>query len=241
MPGSGILWSLRFIRHCGWRTGGYMALAIFDLDNTLIAGDSDHLWGDFLVEEGIVDGVHYKATNDRFYSDYVNGRLDIHAYLRFALKVLADHSVEMLYALRERFLAEKIEPILLPRAFTLLDEHRQRGDTLLIITATNDFVTMPIARRLGITSLLATRAAMRGGRYTGDVAGLPCYREGKVVRLQEWLEETGHTLDGSSFYSDSHNDLPLLETVARAVAVDPDPVLEQAARERGWPITSLRG
>lgn len=241
MPGSGILWSLRFTRHCGWRIGGCMALAIFDLDNTLIAGDSDHLWGDFLVENGIVDGAHYKATNDRFYSDYVNGRLDIHAYLRFALKVLADHSVETLHALRERFLTEKIEPILLPRAFDLLDEHRRRGDTLLIITATNDFVTAPIALRLGITSLLATRAAVQDGRYTGGVEGVPCYREGKVIRLQEWLTGNGHTLDGSSFYSDSHNDLPLLAAVARAVAVDPDPVLERAALERGWPIMSLRG
>ncbi|MGB1220639.1 MAG: HAD family hydrolase [Alcanivoracaceae bacterium] len=217
-----------------------MALAIFDLDNTLIAGDSDHLWGDFLVARGLVDGEAYKATNDQFYQDYLNGRLDIIAYLRFALAVLAEHDMDELATLHQQFMAETIEPILLPKAFELLERHRKRGDFLLIITATNDFVTAPIAERLKVDDLLATCAEQRHGRYTGDVAGTPCYREGKVERLRHWLADTGHSLDGSYFYSDSHNDLPLLETVDTAIAVDPDPVLDREARERGWPVISLR-
>lgn len=220
--------------------GMTVALAIFDLDNTLIAGDSDHLWGDWLVDRGIVDGDHFRETNDRFYRDYVNGRLDILAYQAFVLGELARHEPEQLLAWRREFMAERIEPLMLPRAFELLDRHRRAGDMLLIITATNDFVTAPIAERLGVDHLLATRAAMRGGRYTGEVDGTPCFREGKVVRLHDWLRETGHTLADSSFYSDSHNDLPLLETVAHPVAVNPDPVLEQVARERRWPILDLR-
>lgn len=215
-------------------------LAIFDLDNTLIAGDSDHLWGDFLVEQGIVDADHYKQTNDRFYQDYQQGRLDIHAYLLFALKVLADHDPVQLYAWREQFLQEKIHPILLPAANELLEKHRQKGDILLIITATNDFVTRPIAQLLHIDHLLATQTEKKGNRYTGDIEGVPCYRQGKVQRLHDWLNETGHTLNGSWFYSDSHNDLPLLSHVANPVAVDPDETLKREALELGWPVISLR-
>ena len=221
--------------------GDVMALAIFDLDNTLIGGDSDHLWGEFLIAQGIVDGDEFKATNDQFYQDYVNGRLDIHAYQRFVLGVLAAHPVEQLYQWRDTFLREWIEPIILPKAESLLAQHRAAGDFLLIITATNDFVTAPIATRLGVDHLLATRAQMHHGRYSGDVDGVPCYREGKVVNLHHWLAESGHRLENSCFYSDSHNDLPLLQAVARAVAVDPDPVLDREARERGWDILSLRG
>lgn len=217
-----------------------MTLAIFDLDNTLIAGDSDHLWGDFLVENQLVDGAHYKATNDQFYRDYCEGRLDIMAYLRFALAALAEHDDAQLQRWHDQFMAEKIAPILLPKAFDLLDRHRADGHFLLIVTATNDFVTAPIARRLGVDHLIATRAERRHGRYTGDVAGTPCYREGKVVRLHEWLADSGQTLDGSYFYSDSHNDLPMLEIVTHAVAVDADPVLSDQAAQRGWPQISLR-
>ena len=217
-----------------------MALAIFDLDNTLIAGDSDHLWGDFLVEKGLVDGAAYKATNDQFYQDYLNGRLDILAYLRFSLAVLARHDRDTLNRLHAEFMNDVIAPLMLPKAEALLDKHRQQGDFLLIITATNDFVTAPIAGKLGVDHLIATRAEQHDGRYTGDVEGIPCYREGKVERLRQWLSENGHTLDGSWFYSDSHNDLPLLEKVEHAVAVDPDPVLEREALERGWPVMSLR-
>ncbi|MAX56179.1 MAG: HAD-IB family hydrolase [Alcanivoracaceae bacterium] len=217
-----------------------MTLAIFDLDNTLIGCDSDHLWGDWLVEKGIVDAEHYKETNDQFYVDYQNGRLDIMAYLRFSLKVLADNDMAQLHFWREQFLAEKLDDMWLPKAAELVEKHRQQGHTLMIITATNDFVTAPLADRLGIEHLIATVAERRKEHYTGDIDGTPSYREGKVTRLQAWLESHDETLDGSYFYSDSHNDLPLLEQVANPVAVDPDATLEREARERGWPVISLR-
>lgn len=219
-----------------------MTLAIFDLDNTLIAGDSDHLWGDFLVERGLVDARHYKANNDQFYQDYKDGRLDIHAYLRFALSPLAEHALSNLIDWRSEFLEEKIKPIMLPEAIKLLQRHRDQGHTLMIITATNDFVTGPIAESLGIDYLIATRAEMTGERYTGEVDGVPCYRDGKVQRLHEWLQQhKDQSLADSWFYSDSHNDLPLLRKVAHPVAVDPDPVLQREAQEAGWPLMSLRG
>ncbi|ERP91759.1 phosphoserine phosphatase [Alcanivorax sp. P2S70] len=217
-----------------------MTLAIFDLDNTLIGCDSDHLWGDWLVEKGIVDAEHYKETNDQFYVDYQNGRLDILAYLRFSLKVLADNDMAQLHFWREQFLAEKLDEMWLPKAAELVEKHRQQGHTLMIITATNDFVTAPLADRLGIDHLIATVAERRKERFTGDIDGTPSYREGKVSRLQAWLDDHGETLDGSYFYSDSHNDLPLLQQVDNPVAVDPDATLEREARERGWPVISLR-
>ena len=217
-----------------------MTLAIFDLDNTLIGCDSDHLWGDWLVEKGIVDAEHYKETNDQFYVDYQNGRLDILAYLRFSLKVLADNDMAQLHFWREQFLAEKLDEMWLPKAAELVEKHRQQGHTLMIITATNDFVTAPLADRLGIDHLIATMAERRKERFTGDIDGTPSYREGKVSRLQAWLDDHGETLDGSYFYSDSHNDLPLLQQVDNPVAVDPDATLEREARERGWPVISLR-
>lgn len=215
-------------------------LALFDLDNTLLAGDSDHAWGDFLVERGIVDGQYYKETNDRFYQDYCAGRLDIHAYLSFALQVLAEHPLDQLQRWHREFMREKIEPIMLPAAQALVDEHRRAGDTLVIITATNDFVTAPIAARFGVHALIATTAELAHGRYTGRVAGTPCYREGKVTRLHAWLAENPHSLADSICYSDSHTDLPLLETVATAVAVDPNDALRAEAQRRGWEIRSLR-
>lgn len=217
-----------------------MALALFDLDNTLIAGDSDHLWGDFLVEKGAVDGDDYKRTNDQFYQDYLLGRLDILAYLRFALAALARQDMSTLNAWHAEFMNEKIRPILLPKAFDLIEQHRARGDELVIITATNDFVTRPIAVHLGIHNLIATVAEQKNGRYTGEIVGTPCYREGKVVRLQEWLDAGNQTLEEATFYSDSHNDIPLLERVTHPVAVDPDPVLSEQAAQRGWATISLR-
>lgn len=218
-----------------------MTLAIFDLDNTLIAGDSDHLWGEFLVARGLVEASDYKASNDRFYQDYKAGRLDIHAYLRFALKPLAEHALSNLIDWRDEFLAEKIAPIMLPAARRLLQQHRDQGHTLMIITATNDFITGPIAEQLGVDHLLATRAEMQDDRYTGEIDGVPCYREGKVERLYDWLQQHPQlSLEGSFFYSDSHNDLPLLRKVRHPVAVDPDPVLLDHAREAGWPVLSLR-
>lgn len=215
-------------------------LALFDLDNTLLAGDSDHAWGDFLVERGIVNGQYYKDTNDRFYADYCAGQLDIHAYLAFALQVLSEHTHDQLRRWHHEFMQEKIEPLVLPKALALVKEHRRAGDTLLIITATNDFVTRPIAERFGVHTLLATTAEFAHGRYTGRVAGTPCYREGKVMRLREWLRKHPHTLDGSVCYSDSHTDLPLLEMVATPIAVDPNDALRTAAKQRGWEIRSLR-
>ena len=217
-----------------------MALAIFDLDNTLLAGDSDYLWGQFLVERGLVDGDLYARENDRFYRDYREGTLDIHAFLRFALRPLREHPRALMEALREDFLRESIEPIMLPAASALIGAHRAAGDTLLIVTATNAFVTAPIAAAFGVPNLIATEPEERGGAYTGEVAGTPAFREGKVQRLNDWLAVSGRDLVGSSFYSDSHNDLPLLLRVDRPVAVDPDPLLRAEAEARGWAVLSLR-
>ena len=218
-----------------------MALALFDLDNTLLGGDSDYLWGRFLVEEGLVDGERYERENQRFYAQYHAGTLDIHEFLRFALQPLANHDTATLYAWRARYLQEKITPILLPAARALVEKHRGQGDTLLIITATNRFVTEPIAALFGIENLLATDPEMVDGRYTGNVSGVPCYREGKVQRLGMWLKEHSMDHDESWFYSDSHNDIPLLETVTHPVAVDPDETLREYAENKGWPVISLRG
>ena len=217
-----------------------MALALFDLDNTLLAGDSDYLWGCFLVEHSIVDGESYEAENQRFYDQYLAGSLDIHEFLRFQLKPLAAHKRAQLEQWREQYLAEKIDPVLLPAARTLLDKHRAQGDDLLIITATNRFITEPIARRYGINQLLATEPELVDGEYTGNVSGTPCFQTGKVERLQDWLQQHQRSLDDSWFYSDSHNDLPLLQAVTHPVAVDPDEQLKHHAQAQGWPIISLR-
>jgi HAD superfamily hydrolase (TIGR01490 family) len=217
-----------------------LGLAIFDLDNTLLGGDSDYLWGRFLVEQGIVDGVHYERENLRFYKEYQAGTLQIYEFLRFQLRPLAENDPERLDDWRAQFLREKIAPIILPAARALLAEHRRKGDTLMIITATNRFITGPIAAELGVEHLLATEPEMEGPRYTGRVAGVPCFREGKVERLRQWLREHARDLEGSWFYSDSHNDLPLLQMVSRPVAVDPDKVLALHAERAGWPIISLR-
>lgn len=217
-----------------------MALAIFDLDNTLLGGDSDHAWGEFIVANGIVDGEAYKTRNDAFFNDYLAGRLDIEVYLNFCLQLLAEHEPEQLTAWHQQFMTEWIEPMVLPKALALIDKHRQAGDTLMIITATNRFVTGPIAERLGFDILLATECERIDGRYTGRTTDIPCFREGKVTRLERWLMENGKKLDGSYFYSDSQNDLPLLNMVDNPVAVDPDEVLRAHAQEKGWPILSLR-
>ncbi|MEP1213550.1 MAG: HAD family hydrolase [Marinobacter sp.] len=218
-----------------------MTLAIFDLDNTLLAGDSDHAWGEFLVEESIVDAEEYRQANDRFYQEYLNGELDIMRYLSFALQPLARHDMKQLMAWREQFVEKKIRPMMQASATELLNSHRDQGHTLLIITATNRFVTEPVAELLGIEHLIATEPELVNGRYTGAVAGVPSFQDGKVTRLHDWLESTGESLDGAWFYSDSHNDAPLLRKVANPVAVDPDPTLECIAKENGWKIMSLRG
>lgn len=217
-----------------------MALAIFDLDNTLLAGDSDYLWGEYLVEQGLVEAAEYEQANKRFYEDYQNGTLDILAFLAFSLRPLTQYEPEALHTWRRQFIAEKIKPVVLPRAKALIAEHRRRGDLPLIITATNRFVTEPIAELLGIEHLLATEPEFLDGRYTGRVRGTPTYRQGKIKALQEWLAREGCNLDGSWFYSDSHNDIPLLEHVSHPVAVDPDPTLRAHAQAQGWQVISLR-
>ena len=217
-----------------------MAIALFDLDNTLIAGDSDYLWGCFLVEQGIVDKGLYERKNRRFYDQYRVGELDIHEFLDFQLRPLSEHPVETLQQWRRQYIEEKITPILLPKAQALIDRHRQQGDTLVVITATNRFITGPIVELYDIPHLLATEAEILDDRYTGKVSGIPCFQNGKVTRLSDWLEENRHSLDNSWFYSDSHNDLPLLNRVTHPVAVDPDEVLEEHARTNDWPIISLR-
>ncbi len=217
-----------------------MSLAIFDLDNTLLAGDSDYLWGQFLVARGAVDRDFYEHENQRFYDAYRAGTLDIEAYLQFALRPLAAHEPALLHAWRERFMTEWIGPLILPKARALLQRHREAGDKLLIITATTRFVTQPIAAALQVRHLLATEVEIQDGRYTGRSYDIPCFQEGKVQRLENWLAGTGESLENSWFYSDSLNDLPLLRRVTYPVAVDPDATLAAYARQQGWPIISLR-
>jgi HAD superfamily hydrolase (TIGR01490 family) len=220
--------------------GSNLPLALFDLDNTLLAGDSDYLWGEFLVERGIVDGENYARENERFYREYQAGTLDIHAWLSFQLRPLADHEPGFMLDLRSQFLREKIQPVILSAGRKLIETHRACGDTLLIITATNSFITRPIATSLGITHLLATEPKVVDGRYTGAIVGVPCFRNGKVERLSAWLTENRMDLRGSWFYSDSHNDLPLLELVEHPVAVNPDDTLARHAARRAWAILDLR-
>jgi HAD superfamily hydrolase (TIGR01490 family) len=215
-------------------------LALFDLDNTLLGGDSDHAWGDYLCERGILDGIAYKARNDDFYQDYLAGSLNITDYLNFSLEILGRTEMAQLEQWHREFMRDCVEPIILTKGEALLAEHREAGDKLLIITATNRFVTAPIAARLGVDTLLATECEMADGRYTGRTTDVPCFKEGKVTRLNRWLGETGLSLADSSFYSDSLNDLPLLEQVTRPFAVDPDPKLRAEAEKRGWPVISLR-
>lgn len=217
-----------------------MRLAIFDLDNTLLSGDSDYLWGRYLVHRGIVDGERYERENRRFLEAYEAGELDIDEFLAFALRPLAENAPEDLEAWRRQFVEAHIRPIVLPAAQALVDEHRRRGDVPLIITATNRFVTEPIAELFGIGELLATEPEREAGRFTGRHRGVPTFREGKIHALEHWLAAQPRRPEATTFYSDSRNDLPLLERVDRPVAVDPDPVLDATARERGWPRLTLR-
>ncbi|WP_455222197.1 histidinol-phosphatase [Kaarinaea lacus] len=217
-----------------------MKIAIFDLDNTLLAGDSDYLWGEFLVEQGLVDGEEYRRENDRFYEEYKAGTLDIYEFLAFSLKPLTEHDIDELKRLHRQFMTEKIRPIMLPAAFELIEKHKRADSTPLIITATNRFVTEPIAKAFGVDIIIATEPEFLNNRYTGKVAGIPCFQHGKVERLNQWLNDTGLSLKESWFYSDSHNDIPLLSLVSHPVAVDPDHSLKQYAEQLGWKIISLR-
>ncbi|OUS24066.1 phosphoserine phosphatase [Gammaproteobacteria bacterium 45_16_T64] len=215
-------------------------LAIFDLDNTLLNGDSDHAWGQFLIDQGYVDQTYYESRNDQFYQDYQQGCLDINQYLEFALAPLTEHTRDQLTAMHKAFVEERVRPMMQNKAIDLLAHHRNRGDYLLIITATNGFVTRPIAELLGVDDILATDPEIKDNRYTGKVSGTPCFQEGKITRLRQWLTQNQYPLDGSYFYSDSINDLPLLEVVDNPFAVDPDEKLTTEAQNRNWPIISLR-
>lgn len=217
-----------------------MNLAIFDLDHTLLAGDSDYLWGRFLVEQGRVDAESYERQNQIYYQQYRDGTLDIREFAAFSMAPLAAHPLPELLRWREQFVREKIEPIVAPLAPALLEKHRVRGDALLIMTATNRFITEPIAGLLGVDALIATDPEFLDGRYTGRLSGTPNFREGKVLRLEQWMREQNIGPARVTFYSDSHNDLPLLLRADEPVAVDPDERLKSEAERRGWPILSLR-
>ena len=218
-----------------------MSLAIFDLDNTLLRGDSDHAWGEFLVEQGAVDRERFASENNRYYAAYLAGTLDIYEFLeQHQLRPLAEHDRITLERWRTEFVRTKIAPLITPAARALVDQHRARGDTLLIITATNRFITAPIAEAFNIPHLIATEPEEVNGQFTGKVTGVPSYREGKVERLSEWLNDRHESLDDSWFYSDSHNDLPLLNLVDHPVAVNADETLADYARTRGWTMIELR-
>ncbi|HWH40792.1 MAG TPA: HAD family hydrolase [Usitatibacter sp.] len=215
-------------------------LVLFDLDNTLLESDSDHAWAQFLIEEGVLDAAHYKAKNDWFYECYMNGTLDIHEFLDFQLKPIANVPREQLDRWHAEFMHRKIRPMIFPHAKALIESH---ADALTaIVTATNRFITEPIAAELGIPNLLATEIEEVDGFFTGKPSGTPNFREGKIQRVNDWLAEMGHSLADfeSWFYSDSRNDLPLLEKVDHPVAVDPDSTLRAEAEKRGWPIISLK-
>jgi HAD superfamily hydrolase (TIGR01490 family) len=218
-------------------------LSLFDLDNTLLSGDSDYEWGQFLVDRGVLARGEYAAQNAAFFEQYKAGTLDIHEYLGFALRPLAAHTPQDLARWHGEFMRERILPMIAPGARALVRRHLEAGDLCAVVTATNSFVTAPIAREFAVPHLIATEPETRDGRFTGRIAGTPCFREGKIRRVDDWLAGMGRRLADfadSHFYSDSHNDLPLLERVRRPVAVDPDPQLAAQAARRGWPVISLR-
>ena len=217
-----------------------MTLAIFDLDHTLLCDDSDNMWGDFIVEQGLVDGPSYSQRNQQFYQDYKNSSLDANAYLTFVAQALSQFEPASLVELHRQFMHEKVMPVILNKGRELLQQHRQQGHVLMIITATNRFITGPIAAELGVDVLIAADLEMKAGRYTGQPKGVPTFKQGKVIRLEQWLSENDSELAGAYFYSDSHNDLPLLELVDNPVAVDPDEKLKAFAEANSIPIISLR-
>jgi HAD superfamily hydrolase (TIGR01490 family) len=220
-----------------------MKLALFDLDNTLLNGDSDFEWSQFLIGIGVLDRELFESKNLEFYEHYKAGTLDIHAFLDFQLKPLSRHSRKTLDEWHRQFMRDKVLPMVTRPSRELVNRHLAAGDLCVIITATNSFVTAPIAREFGVEHLIATEPEHRDGEFTGNVAGIPSFREGKIIRLDNWLAERGWTLDSfadSTFYSDSLNDLPLLCKVKHPVAANPDPTLRAHAEQHGWRIISLR-
>lgn len=218
-------------------------LALFDLDNTLLAGDSDYSWSLFLIEEGLLNAKTHHDRNEQFYLDYKNGNLDIDAFLEFQLKPLSQHSKSFLDKLHLKFMRKVVKPMMLDKARALVGKHKAAGDLCLVITATNSFVTGPIVSAYGIEHLIGTEPEVSQGEFTGGVSGVPSFQAGKVTRLNEWLTARNMNLSDfgeSYFYSDSHNDLPLMKLVTHPVAVDADTQLTEHAKQNGWPVISLR-
>jgi HAD superfamily hydrolase (TIGR01490 family) len=221
-----------------------MELALFDLDNTLLAGDSDFEWGQFLIGNGIVDRAEFEARNLQFYQDYQRGELDIFAFLDFQLRPLAAHPRAQLDLWHQAFMDQTVRPMITAAGRAQVQQHLRDGAIVAIVTATNSFVTGPIARELGVQHLIATVPAQTNGQFTGKPRGTPSFREGKIERVESWLESLGlcwQSFQRSWFYSDSHNDLPLMQRVTDPVAIDPDPKLSAIATEHGWAQRSFRG
>ncbi|HEX4917769.1 MAG TPA: HAD family hydrolase [Limnobacter sp.] len=219
-----------------------MKLALFDLDNTLLPMDSDHGWSQFLIDKGVLDRDEFEARNNQFYQDYKAGCLDIHAFLDFQLRPLRDHKRAQLDLWHAQYMAEVVQPNIRASARQLVQKHQDENDLCVVITATNSFITRPIVNAFGIEALIATEPEEIDGEFTGKVNGVPSFREGKVTRLNAWLTQQGHTLDSfekTYFYSDSINDLPLLEAVSHPVAANPDDRLAAIARDRNWPVIEL--
>jgi HAD superfamily hydrolase (TIGR01490 family) len=218
-------------------------LALFDLDNTILAGDSDYNWSRFLIQEGYLDGAIHAEKNEKFYADYKAGTLDIYAFVEFQFKPLARNPRTVLNQLLKKYVEEVIEPMITEKARALVKSHQEEGDLIIVITATNSFITKPIAELFGIENLIGTDPEEKEGEFTGKVSGLPSFKEGKVTRLEAWLKGKNLSLasfEKSYFYSDSHNDLPLMQKVTHPVAVDSDDVLSEYAKSKGWPQISLR-
>lgn len=220
-----------------------MKLVLFDLDNTLLADDSDFQWAQFLITKGVLDREVYEARNQGFYDQYKAGTLDIFEFLDFQLAPLSRHAREVLDAWHREFMATVIRPVITQKARDLVNQHLAEDSIVAIVTATNVFVTSPIAREFNIPHLIGTVPAQEGGRFTGKPRGTPAFREGKIERVNAWLESMGlwwGAFESTHFYSDSRNDLPLLELVSHPVAVDPDDTLRAHAESKGWPVISLR-
>jgi HAD superfamily hydrolase (TIGR01490 family) len=218
-------------------------LALFDLDNTILAGDSDYNWSRFLIQEGYLDGAIHAEKNEKFYADYKAGTLDIYAFVEFQFKPLARNPRAVLNQLLKKYVEEVIKPMITEKARVLVKRHQEEGDLIIVITATNSFITKPIAELFGIRNLIGTDPEEKEGEFTGKVSGLPSFKEGKVTRLEAWLKGKNLSLasfEKSYFYSDSHNDLPLMQKVTHPVAVDSDDVLSEYAQSKGWPQISLR-